>query len=275
MLGSGKGPWVLAAGLMALGCGNHLHPDQTAGELGNGAFRYVCVGEGDALCPRGGRATNFPERVATTGVFDVEFEPYKTTDLSAFDIVTVASGVLEEDNNAFRAKAPGTVALLAKRTSDGRVIDFVHLEVLDVSKIRLESGGGLSPLLTWHTGEAQTLKSVPEDDAGSVLAGSVDYEWTTSDERIVRLERANPTADMELMPRAPGPVTISVTGGGHTDSLSVTVEGRALAPDGGAGDASAPDGSTDRDAAPGDDGGGTAALEGGASPDAATEGGAP
>jgi hypothetical protein len=259
-----------------LGCGHGLDQNQTAGELGNGAFRYLCVRDGDALCPNGGEASQFPERIATQGLFDVQFSAFHGSD-TAFDIIPVASGILEEENGLFRAKAPGTIALLAKRTSDGRVLDFVHLQVLDVSKIRIESNG-TTPPLTWQTGVRQTLVPFPLDADGAVLAGGLDYDWTTSDPAVIRLELASPSATMELMPRRPGTATISVTGSGRTDSLSIAVEGEPLAsdagaPDSGVPDAGALDGST-RDGGTAVDGG-PAIADGGGKADGAVDGGGP
>jgi hypothetical protein len=50
-----RGSGVLALLLaMVTGCSS-IEPDETPGELGNGAFRYVCVDD-DAACPSGGAA---------------------------------------------------------------------------------------------------------------------------------------------------------------------------------------------------------------------------
>jgi hypothetical protein len=257
---------VLAVFSTLPSCGNRLEQSQTPGELGNGAFRYVCATEGDALCAVGEKATDFPERVATTSFFDVRFEPFGGSGAPRFEIVPAASGIIDEDSDILQAKAAGVVALLARSTSDGRVFDFIHIHVVDVAKIRLESGG-VSPRLTWDTGKPQKLRAVPLDERGLVLAGGLSYEWETSDRAIVRVERANPAREMEFMPLSRGEATISVKAGARTEALVVTVQGKPidLVPDAGSG--STDDGGA-RDAAP------SRVQDGAAPPDATTpEGG--
>jgi hypothetical protein len=229
----GRAP-ALTALLVAACHGSNLDSSQTAGDLGNGAFRYLCV-DRDAVCPSGGDAKTFPERIGTTGVFDVKFDAFGTNSAVGFDIVAATADVVTEENNLFLAKAPGTVALLAKRTSDSRVLDFTHIQVVDITKIRFEGTKGESPSVVWNTGTRQTLRAVPLDKEGAVLAGGMQYEWATSDATVARLDLANPAAQMELMPLKAGSLTLSVTASGRTDTLAVTVQGTAIQLDGGRG----------------------------------------
>lgn len=196
---------------------------------------------GDAQCGGKGDATNFPERVAEGGLFDVDYRPFSSKDVSAFDIATVSRGIIEEHDDVLIGAAPGLVAIVAKRTADGRILDFVHLRVVKAGGLRMTASGS-SPRLTWHTGAVQTLRAVPLDGRGLVLAGALDYGWTTSDEAVVRLERQSPASEMELLPRAPGKATITVRANGATGSLDVTVEGTPVVdpPLPGEGDGGAP-----------------------------------
>jgi hypothetical protein len=119
----------------------------------------------------------------------------------------------------------------------------------------------------WQTGVRGRLTVVPRDATRATLAGARDFIWEVSDDSILRLERANPTAAMELYPLSPGTVTITVSTRGITSELSITVEGDAVPLDGGV-DGEADAGITG-DAAPGDSGAEGGAVD--ASPEASDE----
>src|SRR4051812_44219196 len=98
--------WVspsLVTALLVVGCGrgDRLDSSETPGELGNGAFRYLCVETRDAVCPSGGQAQTFPERIGTTGVFDVRFEEFAPNSVVAFDITPSTTDIVGEENDLF------------------------------------------------------------------------------------------------------------------------------------------------------------------------------
>jgi hypothetical protein len=122
---------LLLAGLSAA-C-NPVKADEKVGELGQGKFKYGCVEQGDAACNKGLSADAFPARIALGGRFRVTYERF---DYPYPDSVVVSSGsdqYITAENGAFVAEKAGHGVLLAHRTSDSRVMDFVHLGLAPVT----------------------------------------------------------------------------------------------------------------------------------------------
>jgi hypothetical protein len=179
-------------------------------------------------------------------LFDADFTENDERASGRFRLEAAAPGIIEAQNQRFVAQALGVVALLARRTSDGRILDFVHMEVGEVSSIRLDDDGS-SPRLVWDTGDRHTLRAIPVDEDRAVLAGARDYFWTTSDATVVRLERASPAGVMDLFPLRAGRATITVEADTVSFALELTVEGRAVPPptDAGTPEAGTPDAAID------------------------------
>jgi hypothetical protein len=248
----------------ALACSDSKASNQTYGELGNGTFSYTCVRD-DALCADGELATTFPGQVATGSVFRVSFDAKNYDAQSRFDVAPASTGVIEKEADVLRAKAPGIVALLATRTSDGRVLDFVHLRVTDISHIRFSADRGTLDTI-WQTGVTENVRARPVDDLDVDLAGGLGYDWTVSDPKKLHLARTSPTAVMGILPIAPGAATVSVTAGTRTDSFDVTISGHVVNPEPDAGtsvDGGSRDAGPRRDASPPLDSGGARGTDSG------------
>jgi hypothetical protein len=209
---------VALPGLLA-GCSS-IEPDETPGELGNGAFRYVCVGE-DAMCPDNGSATQFPERVATGARFDVTYQLY--VDASGAEVSTASTQLIEPSGAAFRARRAGTAALLARRTVDGVTVDFAHLGIEDASAIGLETPSGQSMKLVMALGSSQELLAVPLDAFDAPLAGALSFDWKSSDPSVIALEIASPATRMRLTAAGSGTALLTVQSAALARELEVTV----------------------------------------------------
>ena len=62
------GAMALAASVLVAAQGCRLDDDETEGELGEGAFRYLCVDDSDTAC-EDGRATRFPTQISVGARF--------------------------------------------------------------------------------------------------------------------------------------------------------------------------------------------------------------
>jgi hypothetical protein len=252
--------------LPAIGCHDDVARDEVVGELDNGTFQYICLDDSDPMCPTGRTALDFPDTVGKDGTFDLDFDPDQGSS-SGIRIEAVAEDLILGRTDSFRALASGTTALLAKRTSSDRVIDIVYLAVEEVAGIEIEQDGR-SPRLVLEVGDTVTLDATAVDADRSVLAGARDFRWAVSDPQVLRLERANPTAHMDVQALREGSVTITVTTGDISEELNLSTSGQPVLEGGVTPDASGnpepgPDAATPRDAAPPPSG----------DPDAATDAG--
>jgi hypothetical protein len=212
---------VLGAALpIMLAACSSIEPDETPGELGNGAFRYVCVDD-DAMCPTGGAATQFPERVATGARFDVTYQLFQ--DGSAVQVSPASTELIEPSGAAFRARRAGIAALLARRTVDGVTVDFAHLGIEDPSEIGIETQSGKPMALVMELGSSQELHAMPLDAFNAPLAGALPFDWTSSDAAVLKLELAPPAARMRVLAVGSGTATLTVQSAPLVRALEVTV----------------------------------------------------
>lgn len=206
------------AALCALGCSS-IEPDETPGELGNGAFRYVCVGD-DATCPENGAAQVFPSAIARSARFDVTYQLFE--DGSDAQVSSASSKMIEVSGSAFRALESGTAALLARRTVDGVTVDFTHLSIEEVSEIEVRRASGSAVSLVMAAGSLQQLRAEPLDENESVLAGAIAFEWQSSDTSVLKLETTGGSR-MDVRAVAPGTASLSVVHGELSESFVVEV----------------------------------------------------
>lgn len=218
---------MLLLSLLAGCSGDGVSSGGVAGELGHGKFHYACVDDSDPTCPKSAVPGSFPGRVGIGGLFDVTFEEFNADGASRVRLASAAPFIIAEQSQHFHAETRGFAALLARRTSDGRIIDFVHVEAVTVSRLGVTSNGAPPPLV-WKTGQRQVLTATAQDSVRGTLAGARGFTWSLGGSDLVRLERANPAAEMEFFPSAPGNVTITVaTGDVHAD-LQIRVEGKPV-----------------------------------------------
>jgi hypothetical protein len=191
------------------------------------------VDASDPWCPGGQQPSSFPERIGKDGLFEVTFQPSDHQTVH-FDLKPAAPGIIEEENATFAAKSSGVVALLAKRTSDGRILDFVHVTVVDVSALSLEEGSA-SPPIVWQPGEQHTLSVIAVDSDQAPLAGARPFTWSTDNPIVLGLDRASPSPTMDLTARSSGHASLTVTTGTSQVVLSLTVSGGTSSRDAGHG----------------------------------------
>lgn len=215
---------LLAVCLWAAACDDGLDDHRRAGELGNGAFYYLCVDDTDIACDEAGYAT-FPEAIGVDGRFALQFGGFGR----ALGTLEPASRTfMARDGDELVAKSPGLVAILARDAADAHVLDFVHVVVEEPAALLLwvfgqdADAGGLAP--SW-VGGAGLVSAVPTSDTGLALAGSRErYHWTSSDERILRIDGDPHGSRAQVIALAAGTVTIAAQSGELTGELEVTVE---------------------------------------------------
>ena len=218
----------LAALFAAAGC-----VPTTPGDLQNGGFTYLCPSESDLACQdQLWDASDVPPAIAVGAHFDLEFAPplrLGDNDVPPVTSLVPASSMLavepstKPDSTGFRFLAPGTVAVLAE--GSGVVVDFLHVtgEALDHVAV-LDDTGDETHAITVH-GYGATLQALPRSSTGETLAGALDYTWTSSDESVVTVSQQFEPNRADLTPGAPGTATVTVTAGGATTSVQVTVGG--------------------------------------------------
>ncbi|APR81380.1 Hypothetical protein A7982_06727 [Minicystis rosea] len=211
---------------------------QTSGELDNGGFTYFCSGKSDLACTDGiinPGASNVPPAIAVGAHFDLEFSPpivifSKDEPTPVASIVSVSPSILSQEpsqdvgGTGFRFTAPGTVAVLAK-SATGEVVDFVHVTGANVEAIAFVDRFGDETQALTLASTQDTLQALPRDTSGNTLAGSLSYEWTTSDDEIVSLSPGFENNEIKLVAGKPGKATITVTVQSTPASIEVTVGG--------------------------------------------------
>lgn len=191
------------------------------GELDRGQFEYICAGSEDAFC-NGFVATEFPERFALTGRFEIRFDP-EDSDGALPRVDTAAPDLLALDAETFEVKQVGTVALLALRGE--QMIDFLHIRTSEVVSFNVTSERAATGLveLRLESGQADTLTATPWDEGGRVLAGALEYSWASADDSIIELRTSTAARSVGVQAGAVGTTELTVTAGGKTSSFVVIV----------------------------------------------------
>jgi hypothetical protein len=223
------GRWVkvclAVTALCGTACDQDAKKNETPGELGKGVFRYLCVDTEDEACGGSETASEFPSAVATNSSFDLAYDPFDTQSVgSAFVIEPVAEKIVSPTGDGFRAHTAGTTAFLARQTSDGALIDFVHLRVSNVAALEVVDAEGATLATSLDMGDELLLRVSPLDAEDSVLAGSTSYAWTTSDDSVLSLGLASDGRDMAIQAVAPGSAELRVEAGGIFESITFTVK---------------------------------------------------
>lgn len=223
------GRWVkvclAVTALCGTACDQDAQKNETPGELGKGVFRYLCVDTQDEACGGSETASEFPKAVATNSSFDLAYDPFDTQSVgSAFVIEPVAEKFASPTGDGFRAHTAGTTAFLARQTSDGALIDFVHLRISDVASLEVVDAEGSALATTLDVGEEHLLQVSPLDADDSVLAGASSYAWTTSDDGVVSLGLVSDGREMEIQAVAPGTAELRVESGGVGKTIAFTVK---------------------------------------------------
>jgi hypothetical protein len=216
---------LAALALFGTACDVDPESNETPGELGEGVFKYECVDAQDEACDGAARASVFPTKVATNSSFDLSYDQFDATSVGpAFVIEPVAEKIASTSGDGFRANAPGTTAFLARQTSDGALVDFVHLRVAAVASLSVVADDEPSLSTTLDVGESHLLLVSPQGEDDTTLAGSMKYTWTTSDDAVLSLGLVSEGREMEIVAEAPGSAELRVETGGVSKTIAFTVK---------------------------------------------------
>ncbi len=207
-------------------CGaDALDPDQSPGELGNGAFRYECFDTEDAACPDGLTAEEFPDSVAVGSRFQISYEEFDPSGpTSAFKIEAASNVFVKRLDKGFEGISGGFAGLFARRTSDSTIIDIIHLRVADIAELELRTDDNKPLRVAMRVGETQSVRTRTYDKSGNKLAGANDFYWKVTGDKAVALEFASPSAVMDITAAQVGTSELSVTVGEVENLYTITVE---------------------------------------------------
>ena len=209
--------WLLLAPLASCDPTGEPEPDPTmGGELQRGEFEYRCAGSNDAFCENF-VAQRFPQRFAVGGHFEVAFNP--TVSIVAVPAVETSAPSLLEPTfsgliSEFRFVRPGTAALLAVINGD-EIVDYLHITAERVLSYHFsddQGGMGLTELVL-EPGESRVVTVQPRGELGQVLAGTLDYAWSTDELSIARLASETTARSVRIQAVAPGTTRLLVEGG--------------------------------------------------------------
>jgi hypothetical protein len=211
--------WV-ALLTVPLACGDGPGGAAVQGELGDGFFRYVCVGSSDSYCPDGMTASSFPEAIAVGGRFSLRYEPKGG---GALPVVEPGSRTaISKSGDVFTLHEPGFVAVLAQ-DAFGDVIDLLHLRSRRVANIAVLRDAMEHSMVRLEPGERVDLAAQPRDELHTPLAGSLAYAWTSSDPEVFVVTSDSSDDDITIEAVTPGQALLAVEAGGYELTVAVHV----------------------------------------------------
>lgn len=214
-----QGVWLLTWAAVSSGCGTGSSPS-TPGELGNGRFRYACVGNSDPFCPDGMVASSFPEAIAVSSRFSLTYEP---DDDGPTPVVEPASrAAVTKQLDVFTLQQPGYVAVLAQ-TAFGDVVDLLHLTGRHVTDMTIVTGDMEQSTLRLGVGEQLDVTAEPRDEFQTLLAGSLQYLWTADDPSIFQVVTDTDDDDVTLEGVAQGSSVLHIQAGGYAHTIEVEI----------------------------------------------------
>jgi hypothetical protein len=175
----------LVAAFALFGCLDDDDYEETRmdGDLGRGTFVYGCYNASDTSCEGG--STALPRALAVGSRFDVRLSIPSGPQPSVISPVT---DVVRRVDGAFQVESAGEFALLAVN-SNREVIDLKHLRAEGVDEIRVQRGRDLpSSTLALDPRESAELLALPFGAGGVKLGGALEYDWSSSDEQLLRIE---------------------------------------------------------------------------------------
>jgi hypothetical protein len=223
--------WLTVAGCvlasLAAGCGgDDFSGPNMQGELGAGAFLYICVGDSDPYCD-GATVSSFPEVLAVGGSFDLEYEADDDVfeDDALPQVIAASPQSIGAVGMGFAMLRPGHAAVLAT-TGVGEVYDLRHLYAADVARVAFTTGDSQELAdVSLEVGEQLTIRAQPQDSLRTTLGGSLTYEWVSDDAEVVRIATADVDRDVTIEGVATGVTMIRVNAGGFVQALTVEVGG--------------------------------------------------
>jgi hypothetical protein len=210
-----------AAAFALVGCLEDDGYEETRmdGDLGRGTFVYGCYNASDTSCDDGNTA--LPRALAVGSRFDVRLSIASGPQPSVISPVTE---VVRRVDGAFQVEGAGEFVLLAVN-SNREVIDFKHLRSERVDEIRVQRGRDLpSATLQVDPRQSVELLALPFGAGGVKLGGALDYDWSSSDEQLLRVESLPGLNRVRVRAgNRPGRVLLRVAVAGVTHEVSVRV----------------------------------------------------
>ncbi|MCK6586406.1 MAG: Ig-like domain-containing protein [Polyangiaceae bacterium] len=211
--------------------------DGTMGELENGSFGYNCLTDRDPMCGPDeafpvGELRTMPTTVAVGGTFGVAFRASSSAAQQGSALIQPVSSDLLAGGAGYEptltAMKPGYAGLLALRGSS--VVDMIHVRLVPIHHVRIDALTGTSGSATIGAnsvsignGALTDLTAGAADEAGQILAGSLDYAWTSDDPSIAEILSSPSTDEITIRGGQPGETTVRVTIGGVEGAILVVV----------------------------------------------------
>jgi hypothetical protein len=241
-------PALIALLLPLSACGD----DQgTHGDLGNGAFSYICISDRDPVCirdaPSDGTLKAMPNTIAVGAKFNVVFTAMSSAALDGSALVQPVSPEFiawASGDSAYEAIRPGVAGIVAMRGSS--VVDVAHVRLVPVDRVRIDAvHDGTQSVLTGISSldvplaGTVTLSGAAVDKAGELLAGSLAVTWTSDDSAIAEITSTPTTDEVQVQGKTAGQTKLHVTVGGVSAEITIAVVGASAksAESAGAGDA--------------------------------------
>lgn len=180
---------------------------------------YECVDRGDPAC---GEA-DVPARIGVGGRFELRAECATGSACAAMDLAPAAPELARRDGDSFVAVAPGVVAMLGRSRTDERILDFVHLRIVDVAGLRVTLPDGTALPATLAVGEAREVRATAEDAEGATLGGSRDVAWVSSNAAVLAVVPGSTSASVTLAARRLGRATVVVSSADVSTTVVVDV----------------------------------------------------
>jgi len=220
-------PATIAACLATLlACNDDYEPPPSAqGELGRGEFTYRCSGQSDALCPGSSQtATGFPKAVAQGGRFSLDYaynEDYAGMALPL--LKTSAPARIADANGIFTGIALGYTSIIGV-SGTSEVIDVKHMRLAAIDHLEVtEDFLTIGETVTVSAGAELALTVSPYGAQDELLAGSLDYTWTTADPTIAAVVGAGTDDLASIEGLSEGETTVTVQVGELALQIAVVV----------------------------------------------------
>jgi hypothetical protein len=240
----GRAAFALGVLWVGAGCSDSAADSVTkAGDLGRGRFKYTCVSDfgDDSACTSGSKDTfTFPSSIAVGGSFKLSYEPDNDTRSQIGNPVLkpAASEFLSDQSpGLFLAKSAGRVAVIARSSTNGKAVDLTYLRIAEPNEVRLRTADGKAalPAIARPPNDPEKLTLRAEAYSGGsgtakdILAGTIDFVWTTDKPDVVGFDGAAPGTLTENGSRmtfavgAAGTATLTATVGDKSATMTVTV----------------------------------------------------
>ncbi len=224
---------LLAAALALGACSSKADsPSYKPGELGNGGFVFTC--DDSVACNKFNAAAQFPNVVAQSATFKVRYVPRdaKTNDPGSGAGVTVSPvGTTYLSTGADGLVGlKGGIGTITARNAQGSLVEFTTIKIEKPDAIVVYDGeytGTTTPVtidkVRLKVGQPKTLRALSRR-AGRDLAGMLNYQWSTENEAVVRVDgTTQSTGKITIVGNAAGSTTITVEGGSFKQDVPVEV----------------------------------------------------